>query len=414
MPSQAAAEVSGACAARFATVREEFERNFAERGELGASVCVVVDGEVVVDLWGGTADEATGRPWEADTVGVIMSCSKGPMALCGNILIDRGQLDPDKPVAHYWPEFAAAGKEAIPVRMVFNHQAGLFTFGSKLPEPFGCAEWELCVRALEDTTPFWEPGTRQGYHGLAIGYLVGELVRRVTGRSIGEFLAEEISGPLGLDLWMGIPPEVEERVAPSVPFDMTQLPPDMLALVSDPSSPAAQLFANTGGWASGWDAPELHSAELPAVGAISNARGLAGMYAPLSLDGSIRGTRVISAEGISRLRNVQSASAMDVVLGHPSTYTMGVSKSWSVPMPAGGHSGVIIGEDAFGTPGLGGNMGFADQSYRLAFGYTMNRHGMGTALNDRGQALIDATYRVLGSPGNEPGYWLRDPQQSDS
>ena len=219
--------VQGSCEAGFEQVREEFERNFAERGELGASVCVVVDGNVVVDLWGGIADEASGRPWERDTLNVICSCTKGATALCGNVLIDRNQLDPDRPVADYWPEFAKNGKQSIPVRQVFNHQSGVAHWQPQLPDG-GVCDWESVIHALEDTTPFWPPGTRQGYHGFSIGYLVGELVRRVTGRSVGTFFHDEVAQPLGLDFWIGLPEEIEPRVATTVEFDFataTTLPP---------------------------------------------------------------------------------------------------------------------------------------------------------------------------------------------
>lgn len=395
--------VQGTCDSRFAEVREEFERNFTQRDELGASACLMLDGEVVVDLWGGTADPDSGRAWGRDTVNVIASCSKGVAAMCGNVLIDRGELDPDRPIAHYWPEFAQAGKDAIPVRQAFNHQSGLFTFGAPLPADRGCAEWELCVRVLEETAPFWEPGTRVGYHALTIGYLIGELVRRVDGRTIGRFLAEEIAGPHGLDLWFGIPADVEERVARSIPYDLTKLPPEQLAKMTDPSSPTAQVFGNTGGWVTDWDHPDLHAAELPAMGAITNARGLCGAYAAV-----IGG--LVSEATLAGMRTTQSATDHDYVLQYRSTYTMGFSKSWVMPLPDGTTGGVCIGEDAFGTPGFGGQIGFADPGCGLAFAYTMNRHGEGTALNERGQSLIDAAYRALGSPGRAGGQWVRPPR----
>jgi CubicO group peptidase (beta-lactamase class C family) len=400
--------VQGSCEARFERVREEFERNFADRGELGASVCVVVDGEVVVDLWGGIADEATGRQWERDTVNVVCSCTKGATALCGNMLIDRDQLDPDRPVAEYWPEFAKNGKQSIPVRQVFNHQSGVCHWQPQLPEG-GVCDWELVIHALEDTTPFWPPGTRQGYHGFTIGYLVGELVRRVTGRSVGTFFQEEVARPLGLDFWIGLPEEIEPRVATTIEFDFataTTLPPVLIEQMSDPTSIAAKLFSNGGGWMGNIDRRDMHAAELPAAGGITNGRGLAGMYAPLSLGGALGDVRLVSRDAIARMRSAQSVSDHDAVAGSRTSYTMGFSKSWP-NLDLGTGNSVIIGEDAFGTPGLGGQMGFADPSCRLAFGYTMNKHGIGTGLNERGQSLIDATYQILGSPTSEPGFWVR-------
>ncbi|UTI66734.1 beta-lactamase family protein [Paraconexibacter antarcticus] len=445
--------VDGSCDPRFARVREEFERNFAERGELGASVCVIVDGEPVVDLWGGIADERDGRPWQRDTMNVVMSCSKGLTAICGNMLIDRGELDPDAPVARYWPEFAQAGKADIPVRMVFNHQSGVAHVDERVP-PGGINDYELMVALVERTTPFWTPGTRAGYHGLTVGWLVGELVRRVSGRTVGTFFREEVAEPLGLtDCWIGLPEAQEHRVARSIPFELPipELPPAAQRLL-DPTgrafrvlsrvaaaSPAVQrriarelarhvdaadlppnlmarlaqldpllfaLMGNMGDWLPDhFDTPVAHAAEVPAGGAVANARGLAGAYTPLALGGTVDGVRLVSADGIARMRHPQSVHEIDAVLGIRTSYTMGFSKSW--PNPGVADSSVIIGEDAFGTPGMGGQMGFADPAYRLAFGYTMNRHGVGTALNARGQSLIDATYEILGSRGRKLGFWAR-------
>ncbi len=402
----AAEQTVGECASRFEPVRAEFQRNFAERDELGASVCVIVDGEVVVDLWGGVADPSTDQPWERETVNVVMSCSKGATALCGNILIDRGELDPDATIASYWPEFGQNGKGQIPVRMAFNHQSGVAHVTETVPEG-GLTDWERCITMIERTAPFWAPGERHGYHALTIGYIVGELVRRITGSTIGAFFREEVADPLGVDFWIGLPEEQEHRVATSVPFDYAsgRAPADVLTRMADPSLHIAPLLANTGGWIGSWDTRAAHAAEIPAAGAITNARGLAGMYAPLSLDGSNGDVRLVRPEAIAPMRKVQSAGR-DAVFGGGSTYTMGFSNCWWGGKPGDGSS-VILGEEAFGTPGFGGQIGFADQSYRLAFGYTMNRHGAGTGINERGQSLIDAVYRVLGSPTNEPGFWVR-------
>jgi CubicO group peptidase (beta-lactamase class C family) len=443
--------VHGSCDARFAQVREEFERNFAERDESGASVCVIVDGEPVVDLWGGVADDRTGTPWERDTMNVIFSCSKGLTAMCAHLLIDRGALDVDAPVARYWPEFAQAGKAGVTVRQVLSHQSGVCHVAEIVP-PLGFADWDLMIGMIERTPPFWEPGTRVGYHAMTIGWLVGELVRRIDGRTVGTFFREEIAEPLGLDAWIGLPEEHEGRVARTISFDpglpeppawvpevlanpntrtfralargimrtpparravtarITALleergmPPEMAADAAQIDSLTFRLFANLGDWLpTGCDERASHAAEIPAAGAITNARGLAGAYAPFALGGAIDGVRLVRESAIAGMRVAQSATGVDAVIGAPTTFTLGFSKSWR---PRAGF-GVLIGEDAFGTPGLGGQMGFADPSYRLAFGYTMTRHGIGTALNERGQSLIDATYRALGSPARTPDGWSR-------
>ena len=186
--------IEGTCAPRFAQVREEFERNIADRSEIGASVCVTVDGETVVDLWGGVAEPASGRAWGADTIGHVWSATKGATALCAHMLAARGQLDLNAPVAHYWPEFAKNGKDGILVRHLLNHQAGLPAVRDPLPP--GCFyDWQLMVDALAREEPFWKPGTRNGYHALTFGFLVGEVVRRVSGRTLGEYFRAEVAGP---------------------------------------------------------------------------------------------------------------------------------------------------------------------------------------------------------------------------
>lgn len=399
--------VHGDCDPRFAAVQEEFERNFAERGEIGASVCVVLEGEPVVDLYGGVADPRSGRTWESDTINVVMSCSKGLTALCGHMLLDRGLLELDAPVAQYWPEFAAHGKQDIVVRQLFTHQSGVAHVDGTVP-PGGFNDWDLMVKLIEETGPAWEPGTRVGYHGLTLGWLVGELLRRVDGRSIGTFFQEEVAQPLGLDSWIGLPPEHEHRVARArfIATDTPQvLSPQLLRALADPASLISKAMTNMGGWIPHWDTPEAHAAEIPAGGAITNARGLAGAYAPLSLGGALRGVRLVSKEAIPRMRYPLSWTDVDAVLGIRTCYTLGFAKSW--PNPGVGN-GITIGEDAFGTPGMGGQIGFADPTHRFSFAYTGNRQGGGgTGLDARGQSVIDAVYRTVGSPTKSPGFWVR-------
>ena len=222
-----AVAVQGSCVSRFAEVGEEFERNFAVRGEVGASVCLTVDGETVVDLWGGTIDVATGRPWEADTLTMVWSCTKGATSLCAHLLADRGELDLDAPVTRYWPEFAKNGKADVPVRMLLDHQVGLPAVRELLPNG-AFADWDLMVETLAAEEPFWDPGTRHGYHALTFGWLVGEVVRRISGQSLGQFFADQVARPLGLDFWIGLPDALEPRVAPviaAIPAAGQPLPP---------------------------------------------------------------------------------------------------------------------------------------------------------------------------------------------
>jgi CubicO group peptidase (beta-lactamase class C family) len=255
-------DIQGACEAKFHAVRQEFERNFSERGEVGASVCVIVRGQHVVNLWGGTARVDTGTPWTENTLGLVFSCTKGATALCAHILASRGLLDLDAPVAKYWPAFAQAGKSTITVKMLLNHQAGLPALRKPLPEG-AFYNWELVVAALEQEEPFWQPGTRNGYHGLTFGWLVGEVVRRVSGKSLGTFFHDEVAKPLGLDFWIGLPEQLEPRVAPMIPGEPDPESPFFVAM-ANPTSLQTLLFLNTGGYMTrpDYDSRAAHAAEI--------------------------------------------------------------------------------------------------------------------------------------------------------
>jgi CubicO group peptidase (beta-lactamase class C family) len=387
---------------RFAAVREEFERNFAERGEVGASVCVTVDGETVVDLWGGVADQATGAPWQADTITVVWSCTKGATALCAHMLAARGAIDLDAPVARYWPEFAKGGKDAITVRMLLNHQAGLAALPAPIPEN-GLCDWEAVVDALADMEPLWEPGTRHGYHALTFGHLIGEVVRRASGRSLGSFFREEVAEPLGLDFWIGLPAEQEARVAPTIPADPPApgqpLPHFYLAAMTEPGSVPFMVVANSGGilMPGAVNSREVRTAEIPSANGIASARGLAGMYRPLALGGAFGAVRLVSEDAIAAMSAVSAAVAKDATMLVPTRWASGFMKGVdNGRLPPGDNDSVILSEEAFGHLGNGGSLGFADPRARLSFGYAMNRLGGGTGLDARGQALVDSVYRALG------------------
>ena len=208
--------VQRSCDAQFQAVRDEFERNFQERGEVGASVCVVLRGQIVVNLWAGTARCDTGTPWTEETVSLIFSSTKGATALCAHILASRGLLDLDAPVAEYWREFAQARKSSITVKMLLNHQAGLPALRGTLSRGT-FYDWDFMVATLEKEDPFWQPGTRTGYHGFTFGWLVGEVVRRVSGKSLGIFFQDEVARPLGIDFWIGLLRHLESRVARMIP-----------------------------------------------------------------------------------------------------------------------------------------------------------------------------------------------------
>ncbi len=403
------AAVRGECDPRFAAVREEFERNFRERGELGASVCVTVEGRPVVDLWGGVADRRTGRPWDRDTLVVVWSCTKGAVALCAHVLVSRGLLDLDVPVARYWPEFAQAGKEAIPVRRLLDHQAGVPTVRQPL-RPGGAYDWDYMAQTIAAEAPFWEPGTRQGYHAGTFGYLVGEVVRRVSGVGLGEFFRQEVAGPLGLDFHLGLPEADEGRVAPIVRPD---LPPPGESkgrfrelMDGEPGSLQALAIRNAGRHPGDQDSRQSHAAVLPSQGGIGNARGLAGLYAPLALGGSLGDVELVDPDTLAAAGAVSSAAATDAVLLVGLRFGLGFMKaSDNRRSPPGSRESLILSEAAFGHAGMGGSLGFADPAARLSFGYAMNKQGRGVLLNERGQALVDAVYRSLGCRTDRHGRW---------
>jgi CubicO group peptidase (beta-lactamase class C family) len=411
-------EVAGVCDPQFERVAEEFVRNFEERGEVGASVCVTVGEKTVVDLWGGSADPTTQAPWTQDTMSIVWSSTKGATALCAHILASRGKLDLDAPVVKYWPEFGQAGKENITVKMLLNHQSGLPALSEPLP-PGAFYDWDAMVNALARQAPFWQPGTMHGYHALTFGWLVGEVVHRVSGKSLGTFFREEIAEPLGLDFWIGLPETQEGRIAPMIAAD----PPDpnasvaaFYAALADPKSLQTLVFLNTAGYmipdengVFGYNTRAAHAAEIGAAGGVTNARGLAGMYAPLANGGSLNGVTLVSRDAVARMSAVSSANEVNAVLLVPTRFSLGYAKSVDnrhVPSCTKDDN-VILSEEAFGHPGSGGSIGFADPAASMSFGYSMNKMGQGIGLNARGQSLVDATYRSLGYTSDASGGWVR-------
>ena len=383
-------EIHGRCDERFTRVRDAFGRNFAELGEIGAAVSVFVDGKPVVDLWGGLKNGKTGEPWSEDTLTIVFSSTKGATALCAHLLESRGFLNLDAPVSRYWPEFAAAGKEAIPVRMLLNHQAGLPAVSVDLPAE-AYYRWETMTDALARQAPWWEPGSAHGYHAITSGYLVGEVVRRVSGRSLGTFFREEIAEPLGLDFWIGLPEREEPRAAFMKGSELPEHPTPLFTAMADTSTVTHRAFLNP---ASLFRMREVNSramraAEIPAANGMATARGLAGMYVPLAVGGGLAG---IDGVVVERMGRVES-EGMDRVLLTPTRFAAGFMKT----MDNRPGDSAILGpnEEAFGHVGAGGSIGFADPVARVALGYVMNHMGDGVLLNPRGQGLIDAVYESL-------------------
>jgi CubicO group peptidase (beta-lactamase class C family) len=397
----------------FERVAEAFQKNFDAKGEVGASVCLTVGGETVVDLWGGTADQKTGAPWTKDTVSIVFSCTKGATAICAHVLASRGKLDLDAPVAELWPEFARNGKERATTRMMLDHSVGVPALRAKVKDS-GPYEWDYMTGLLAEEAPFWEPGTRNGYHGFTFGWTAGEMVRRAAGVSLGTFFQNEIAKPLGLDFWIGLPEEIEPRVAPIIAYAYKAeeaKTPFMIDLATKRDSPAALFYFNVGAWrAGGANTRAGRAAEIGAANGITNARGLAGMYAPLANGGG----KLVDGKTLARMGEVSMATHDDATLRIPTRFALGFMKSMDNRKRSVGATlfgpdvdSVIMSSAAFGHVGAGGSLGFADPAAGLSFGYTMNRMGPGLLMNERGQALVDAAYLSLGYKNKDGGVWVK-------
>ena len=400
-----AGRIDGVCDPKFEAVAEAFVANFTENDEVGANVCVMLEGETVVNLWGGrTARD--GADWQEDTVSIVFSCTKAATALCAHMLADQGKLDLDAPVAHYWPEFADNGKEEATVSMMLDHSAGVPHVREKLKDG-AYTDWDYMVDLIAREAPFWEPGTRNGYHGVTFAWTVGELVRRAAGMPMGEFFRKQVAEPLGLDFWIGLPEEIEPRVAPMIQAEIDpNAPPSKFqqAVMTDPQSPPHLFLLNNG--AADFNSREIHAAEIGSANGITNGKGLAGMYAPLACGGTANGVTLVSEDTLARMCQTSMATHLDATLMIPSRFALGFMKSMdNRKVPNAANSSVIIGERAIGHVGMGGHFGFADPECGLSFGYNMNRMAMGILLNERGQALVDAAYTSLGYRSNASGCW---------
>jgi CubicO group peptidase (beta-lactamase class C family) len=390
------ATVDGLVEPGFEGVRDAFLRNFVEHDEVGAGFCLHVEGRKVVDIWGGTVDETGERPYDEDTLQLVFSTTKGATASCVNLLLQRGLIDLDAPVATYWPEFAQSGKESIPVRWLVSHKAGLATVEKQLSLDEVLA-WEPIIEALEVQEPLWEPGTAHGYHALTFGWVLGELIRKVDGRGLGQFFAEEIAGPLDLEFWIGLPESQEHRVAPvigSLVPDGREIPPELKEMFEQfigPDSLLVRALTLNGVFdISDWNSRAVHAAEIGAANGITNARSLSRMYAGLT--GQLPdapAAPLFTAEQIEAARQRQTEGS-DRVLFVETSFGLGymVSSAFS---PFGGTG-------SFGHPGAGGSVGFADPDNHLAVGYVMNRMMQNLSGDPRTRGLIKAAYNAVGAP----------------
>ncbi|QIS21896.1 serine hydrolase domain-containing protein [Nocardia terpenica] len=379
--------INGTVAPGFEPVRAAFAENFERHGDVGAAVAIYRDGQPVVDLWGGSADPEAGRPWERDTMVLVYSATKAVTATAAHLLAQRGVLDLDAPVATYWPEFAAAGKQEIPVRWLLAHRAGLPALDRPVSVEDALA-WDPMTAALAAQRPAWTPGTAHGYHGRTFGWLVGEVIRRVSGRSVGRVVAEEIAGPLRADFFIGLPDSERERVARLVfapKPDLSGIPleavPEALrpvvAAAQDPESLFNRAFAVTDPDID-FTSAAVQSAEIPSSNGIGTARGLARIYA--ALIGEVDGVRLLTAETLADA-TAEQAAGIDRVTMIPDRYASGYLLPTEDFAFGGPHS--------FGHPGRGGSIGFADPTRGLAFAYVTN-HIVEAAEDPRAAGLIAA------------------------
>jgi CubicO group peptidase (beta-lactamase class C family) len=365
------ADIGGRCDQRFAGVAQALARSLDEGADVGASVAVVLDGELVVDIWGGSTDETGTKPWEPDTIVNVFSTTKTMTALCALILADRGELDFHAPVARYWPEFAQAGKERIEVRALLGHTSGLSGWEEQLALE-ELADWERCTSLLAAQAPWWEPGTASGYHAITQGYLVGELVRRITGRSLGQLFKETVADPLGADFHIGLPPDADVRVAPLIPpppVDLRSTGFSELGLRTLTNPPVTGETTAEEWW---------RRAEIPAANGHGNARSVAQIQSIVACGGEARGTRLISETGLAAIFEEQS-NGPDLVLTVPLRFGMGFGLA-SETMPMGPRS------CAWG--GYGGSLVFNDLDARMTVAYVMNRMEAGLVGDARGASMV--------------------------
>lgn len=372
-------EVHGTCEPAFEGVRAALAANLEAGKDVGASAAVTVDGRLVADVWGGFTDESGSVPWERDTIINVWSTTKTMAALSLLLLVDRGEVDVDAPVATYWPEFKANGKEDVAVRHLMSHTAGL----SGWQEPMTGADlydWEKATSLLAAQAPWWEPGTASGYHAITQGYLVGEVVRRVSGQTIGSFFRAELAEPLGADFHIGLPAEHDERVARVIP------PPPLVPGAIDPDSIAIRTLSNPPlsaeqSWEEAW-----RRAEIPAAGGTGNARSVATVQSVLASGGEVNGRRFLSEETCNLVFREQ-CNGTDLVLGVPLRHGIGYGLPGErIPLP---------NPRTCFWGGWGGSLIIVDLDARMTVAFVMNRMGEGTLGDDRGATVLLAAYGAL-------------------
>ncbi len=375
--------IDGFCDPKFDALRDAFEENIENRGEPGAAIALSVDGRVVADLWGGWRNALRTEAWRRDTLVNFFSVSKALCTICVLRLVERDKIDLDAPVARYWPDFAQANKETITLRQILSHRAGLPSIREALPE--GAAlDWARITGALERQKPWWEPGTAHGYHVNTFGFLVGEIVRRVSGKTVGTMLREEVAGPLGADVHIGLPLVEHDRVAdflwPAAPSGHGMPGAEDLMRFNaywNPPGISGGSWVNRADW---------RLAEVPSTNGHGTARGIARVYAALAHRGHAEGVSILSSATLDDATTEHSAGH-DLINQRPSRFGLGFQLT-QPERPLGPNPG------AYGHFGAGGSLGFCDPEAGVAFGYITSEMGPRWQ-NPRNKALIDAIYASL-------------------
>lgn len=390
--------VNGTVASGFEGVAEEFERNFTERGDVGANFCVYHRGEKVVDIAGGVTEPGGTTAYGTDALQLVFSSTKGITSVCAAQLIDAGALDPSAAVADYWPEFGAAGKHHVTVEWLLSHQAGLADVDRTMTLA-EALDWDVFTAALAASSPVWNPGETHGYHAVTFGHLVGELVRRVSGEPIGQYVQNHIAKPLDVDMWIGLPPSLHERVVPLIPLSLPEgihfgdpddPAPDMFAMLQmlvGPDALMTRALTAPGGAMNDidlWNTAQIWEATFPAANGISNAAALAKMYA--ATVGEVDGVRLFGPDTLAEVIAPRTSGPDEVLM-------------FDIPFGLGFMRDSLFSKfgspTAFGHYGLGGSVGFADHEHELGVGYVMNKLELGIAGDPRTSALIDAVYAAI-------------------
>jgi len=378
-------KINGFCDEQFERVKNAFVRNFKSDLEVGASFAATINGKFVIDMWAGHADAAKTSSWEQDTIVNVYSTTKVMTVLCTLMLVDRGLLDLDAPVAKYWPEFAQAGKEKLPVRYLFSHTAGLPGFDEKIPVE-ALYDWDRIINLLAAQKPWWKPGTKSGYHAITHGYLLGELIRRITGKTVGTFFREEVTNPLNADFHIGLPEELDFRVGELIPPEMPDLEKvaeqfnfDVSMAIKTLSNPPLDAeYSKTRAW---------RGAEIPAANGHGNARSVARIISALACGGEVDNVRLLSLETIEKSIEEQSYGP-DLVLILPIRFGLGWGLT-SKEMPIGPNP------RTFYWGGWGGSLAVVDLDAKLSFSYVMNKMNSNLTGDIRTVRLVRALYKAL-------------------